>query len=230
MPSSFDKAMEWLNERASEAQFFRCLRREQACLFPTEGRQSAPPTLKVVNEILDTLNRPDRSFQHRIIIGGTAGKGTVCRLVEDTLERQGLKTACLMSPHLQAVTERIRIGGRLISKVLFGECVLALKNVCRDRRSAVPTYYETIVLAGLLAAQKSEAQVLIGEIGMGGQLDAVNAVQGKRIAALTFVGDDHLEFFDHNIGIFFNNTWYGTCKSNDLEEHSNSNNSSVIPV
>ena len=190
MKDVFNEALHWLEALSSEAKFFRLV-----------GEGSKPsPTLDIVNQILDALGRPDISFQYRIVVGGTAGKGTVCRLIEDTLERQGVKTACLMSPHVQVVTERIRIGGEMISEKLFGECVLEIKNLCsREQACLFPTYYEAIILAGILAAYKSGAEVLICEIGMGGRLDAVNAVEGKRISALTFVGEDHLEFFENSI-------------------------------
>lgn len=179
----FTQAINWLNMLSSEAKFFR---------------KGQTPSLDVTNQILDTLNRPDKSFKYRVVIGGTAGKGTVCRLIEDTLERHGLKTSCLVSPHLQDVKERIRIGGELISKDLFGECILEIKNI-KTECGAIPTYYEALVLAGILAAKKSKAQVLICEVGMGGRLDAVNTVQGRRIAGVTFIGEDHLEFFNNSI-------------------------------
>ena len=188
MKDSFSEAIQWLDRLSSEAKFFRLV---------GEGFKPSP-TLEIVNQILDHLDRPDTSFQYRVVVGGTAGKGTVCRLVEDTLQQQGIKTACLMSPHLQVVTERIRIGGEMISKELFGECLLEIKKVGEGFKP-YPTYYEAIVLAGILAAHKSGAEVLICEVGMGGRLDAVNAVRGKRISALTFVGEDHLEFFDNSI-------------------------------
>ncbi len=181
--NNFEKVQNWLNKLASEAKFFR---------------KGKAPTLEVVNKILDELERPDEYFKWRVVVGGTAGKGTVCALVENVLEGQGIRTACLMSPHIQVVTERIRIGGQLISKEDFEENILEIKKIAKKLKIP-PTYYEAIVLAGILAAQKAKAEVLICEVGMGGRLDAVNAVRGKRVSALTFVGNDHLEFFENKI-------------------------------
>lgn len=177
--------LEWLKKLRSETQFFR---------------EGTGPTLGIVNQILDELGRPERSFKWRVIVGGTAGKGTVCRRVEDVLEREGVKTACLMSPHLQVVNERIRIGGRLISDAKFEAALKVVKEIS-ERLGIQPTYYEALVLTGIVAAKKAGVEVLIGEIGMGGRLDAVNAVEGKRISVLTFVGKDHLEFFDHDVDV-----------------------------
>jgi folylpolyglutamate synthase/dihydropteroate synthase len=196
----FHKAEDWLLKLSSEAQFFR---------------QDKKPSLEVVNRVLDELGRPDESFEWRVVVGGTAGKGTVCRLTEDVLLRSGKKVATLMSPHLQVITERIRIGGKLIDAETFGETLLNIKKVC-ENLSIIPTYYEAIVLTGILAAKNSGCEILICEVGMGGRLDAVNSVRGKRVSALTFVGDDHLEKFENSIeklaqekaGIFVENSVY----------------------
>ncbi len=175
----FFAAQHWLKQLASEAQFFR---------------KNTPPSLKAVNILLDELHRPDESFEWRIIVGGTAGKGTTCRLVEDVLLRAGKKVATLSSPHIQVITERIRINGQLISARDFGTSILKIKEVS-EKVSIMPTYYEAIVCAGIFAAKEAGCEIFIGEIGLGGRLDAVNAIAGKRIAAVTFIGDDHLEKF-----------------------------------
>lgn len=176
---SFQKAQDWLLELASEAKFFR---------------ENQKPSLQVVEKILDALNRPDESFDYRIIVAGTAGKGTVCYLTEDVLLRSGKTVVMLTSPHLQAVTERIRINGEIISTQDFGENILEIKKTA-ETLEIKPTYYEAIVLAGILAGQKAGCEIFLGEIGLGGRLDAVNVVKGKRIAALTFIGEDHLDRF-----------------------------------
>ena len=177
--SHFLAAQDWLKQLASEAQFFR---------------KNISPSLAAVDALLDELDRPDGSFDWRIVVGGTAGKGTTCRLVEDVLLRSGKKVAAIASPHIQVITERIRLNGKLISMEVFGKSILKIKEVS-EKISQKPTYYEAIVCAGIWAAKEAGCEILIGEIGLGGRLDAVNAVRGKRIAAVTFIGDDHLERF-----------------------------------
>ncbi len=178
--SQFLAAQAWLNHLESEAQFFRT---------------GVPPSLDVVEQVLDALGRPDESFVYRIIIGGTAGKGTVCRLTEDVLLRSGKSVVTLISPHVQVITERIRINGQLISREDFGSAILQIKKVS-EQLSVLPTYYEAIVCAGIWAGKKVGCEMFLGEIGMGGRLDWINSVRGKRIAAVTFIGEDHLEHFD----------------------------------
>ncbi len=177
MDNNYTVMLEWLNQRSSEAAFFR---------------KKAQPSLEEVNRALDRLGRPDKFFKYRVIVGGTAGKGTVCRYIEQTLIQEGLSVALLSSPHLQIVNERIRLNGQLISKNDFSETLARLKNLIETENLNL-TYYEILVLAGILIACEKGIEILICEVGLGGEFDAVNAVQGARLCALTFIGDDHLE-------------------------------------
>lgn len=183
MAEIFSQAHIWLNHLSSEAKFFR---------------DELDQKITVVNKILDGLGRPDKSFDYRVIVGGTAGKGTTTRSIEQTLEAYGTKTALISSPHIQIINERVRIGGQIISAEDFAKNLLEVKSVS-EKIKVLPTYYEAIVLAGILAAKKAGVVVLICEVGIGGEFDAVNAVQGPRIAAVTFIGDDHLEMFDNSL-------------------------------
>ncbi|HEY5714361.1 MAG TPA: Mur ligase family protein, partial [Candidatus Gracilibacteria bacterium] len=145
-------------------------------------------SLEVVRELLSLLGDPDKFFKYRVIVGGTAGKGTVARKLCATLHEAGVKVGCLTSPHLQTPLERIKIGDHLVDPALFGRCLLEIKAVSQD---LVPTQYEAILLAGVLCCQKEACEVLIAEVGLGGEFDGVNALRGPRIAAVTFIGDDH---------------------------------------
>ncbi len=171
----FEKANIWLSKLASEAKFFL---------------DKKIPSLDSVSAILDKLDSPDIFFEHRVIIGGTAGKGTVCRLTEDILLKNKKTVVTLLSPHLQVITERIRINGKLISEENFGKSILKIKEISEKYNINV-TYYEAIVLAGIYTGKKAGCKILIAEIGLGGEFDGVNAIRGKRIAALTFIGKDH---------------------------------------
>lgn len=50
-------------------------------------------------------------------VTGTKGKGSTCAFTESILRNHGLKVGMYTSPHLVSVTERIKVGGNLISEV-----------------------------------------------------------------------------------------------------------------
>jgi len=173
----FREALNWLNHLSSEAKFFR---------------EKKIPSLEITKKFLDFLEKPDVFFEYRIIIGGTAGKGSVCTITEQTLLKNKKTVTTLLSPHIEKITERIRINGQNISEENFGSFILKIKEASKIL-GILPTYYEAIVLAGILAGKKNKTDILVAEIGIGGAYDAVNAVSGKRISGLTFIGRDHTD-------------------------------------
>lgn len=173
----YEAALKWLNNLASETAFFK---------------KGVMPSLGEVRKALEALNRPDKSFVTRVIVGGTAGKGTVCRYVEQTLLAEGRSVAVLSSPHIQVVNERIRLNGKLVSMMDFTMSIQVIKDLMINLDLKL-TYYEVIVLTGIYLAAKKEIEILICEVGLGGEFDGVNAIQGERVSALTFIGDDHRE-------------------------------------
>lgn len=197
---SIQVTKDWLDHLASEATFFR---------------NNKKPSLFAVEALLGALGRPDKSYEYRIIVGGTAGKGTVCKRIESVLVNEGKKVVTLTSPHIQDVRERININGEVITEDLFVQSLLKVKEVS-DEVSVVPTYYEALIVAGAVAGQLAGCNIMIAEVGLGGIWDGVNAFQGKRISAVTFIGDDHREILGPKLsdiarekaGIFTNETIY----------------------
>lgn len=174
---SFRQATDWLESLASEAQFFSA---------------NKAPSLDNMKSMLSCLGHPEKKAEYRVIIGGTAGKGTVCNLIEDVLLREGKSVLKLSSPHILDVRERIVINGCMVEEALFGEAIMKVKSVSKSNELSL-TYYEAIVLAGMYLAGQQEVEVLLAEVGIGGEWDGVNAMAGDRIAGLTFIGEDHLE-------------------------------------
>ncbi len=177
--SLYKEAMIWLEKLQTEGSFFR--------------KGGYVPSVKITHKFLDKLNRPELSCEERIIVGGSAGKGTVCRKIEATLLAEGKSVLLISSPHLQVITERIRINGKLISAEKFGKYILEVKKIAEDIGN--PTYYEANVLAGILASREEKVDILILEVGCGGDFDATHGIEGSRIAGVTFIGHDHLELF-----------------------------------
>ncbi len=183
MIKDYVSAQQWLGDLSSEAAFFE---------------KKASPSLEEVNRALDLMGRPDKTFKYRVLVGGTAGKGSVCRIIEQALVSEGIKVGLLSSPHLQVVNERIRLNGKIISREDFVTTLSEIKNLIATENLKL-TYYEVIVLAGIKIAADQGIKILICEVGLGGEFDAVNAVQGPRLCGLTFIGSDHLEILGPNL-------------------------------
>lgn len=122
-----------------------------------------------------------------ITVGGTNGKGSTCAMLESIYRSAGYKTAMHTSPHMLRFNERARINGLEVADRVLVE---AFKEVEAARDSMPLTYFEFTALGILRAFQKAEPDVVILEIGLGGRLDAINALESTA-AIVTTVGIDH---------------------------------------
>jgi dihydrofolate synthase/folylpolyglutamate synthase len=125
-----------------------------------------------------------------ITVGGTNGKGSACAMLESILRAAGYRTGLYSSPHLLRYNERVRIAGREADDAALCEAFQAVESA----RGQVPlTYFEfgTLAAAWLFARERLDALVL--EVGLGGRLDAVNAIEPD-CALLTSVGVDHVGY------------------------------------
>ncbi len=129
-----------------------------------------------------------------ITVGGTNGKGSTCAMLEAILAQSGYRTGVYTSPHLVHFQERLRLSGAPVDVDLL---VDAFARVERARCQVPPdvslTYFEFSTLAIFDIMARSELDVVILEVGLGGRLDAVNIIDPD-CAIITSVDLDHMEF------------------------------------
>ncbi|APZ42949.1 bifunctional tetrahydrofolate synthase/dihydrofolate synthase [Acidihalobacter ferrooxydans] len=125
-----------------------------------------------------------------ITVGGTNGKGSVIALLEAMLRAEGYKVGAFTSPHLLRYNERVRIAGVDVDDALFCQAFDAIDQA----RDDLPlTYFEFGTLAALSIFATQAVDIMLLEVGMGGRLDAVNAIDAD-VAVVTTVDIDHAEW------------------------------------
>ena len=146
-----------------------------------------------VQEVLGRLDlrRPGYVVQ----IAGTNGKGSCAAMLEAILLRSGERTGCYTSPHLCSYNERIRIDGQPADD---HEIVAAFKRVEAARGELPLTYFEFGTLAALSLFHERDVTAAILEVGMGGRLDAVNAVEPDG-GIITSIALDHQAWLGQDI-------------------------------
>jgi dihydrofolate synthase/folylpolyglutamate synthase len=148
--------------------------------------------LERVVKVLDVLDLP--RAQRVITVAGTNGKGSSVAMLEALFANAGYKTACFTSPHVLRYNERIRIDGHVASDT---EIIAAFERVQSARRDVPLTYFEFGTLAALIVFAEAGADTLILEVGMGGRLDAVNAVEPDA-CLITNIALDHTTWLGHD--------------------------------
>jgi dihydrofolate synthase/folylpolyglutamate synthase len=116
-------------------------------------------------------------------------------MLEALLADAGHKTGCYTSPHVLRYHERIRIDGNAASSATI---IAAFERVQAARMEVPLTYFEFGTLAALVAFADAGADTLILEVGMGGRLDAVNAIEPDA-CLITNIALDHTAWLGDDI-------------------------------
>lgn len=132
-----------------------------------------------------------------IHVAGTNGKGSVCAFAEKILRDAGFSTGLFTSPHLISFQERIRISGDQVSEAEIVEGLERIRSLVSDWDQH-PTFFEiTFVLAMRIFCDRDCERIIL-ETGMGGRLDATNAIPAD-VSVITPVSLDHSEWLGETI-------------------------------
>jgi dihydrofolate synthase/folylpolyglutamate synthase len=144
--------------------------------------------LENVQRLFRELEIP--ATEHRIIhVAGTNGKGSVCAMIDAICRAQGYRTGLFISPHLVTYRERIRVDGEMISEEEVTEGLTAIRQHVRDWEPH-PTFFEITTALALIHFKERGCEVVVLETGLGGRLDATNAVLPV-VSVITPIGYDH---------------------------------------
>ncbi len=152
--------------------------------------------LENISRALEAEGNPERGWEN-IIVGGTNGKGQTASIISNILQAHGKKVGLFTSPHLIEFRERFRINGVPVSRsavLEVGRYVLKTYS----EGDIVLTFFEMCVLIGVLLFKQMEVNVAVMEVGLGGRLDAVNAIE-RALVVITNIGLDHQAYLGDSI-------------------------------
>jgi dihydrofolate synthase/folylpolyglutamate synthase len=128
-------------------------------------------------------------------VGGTNGKGSSVEFAHDLFVHAGHVTGAYTSPHVLAYNERIRVNGEPAAD---HEIVAAFERIEAVRGDTFLTYFEVGTVAAILVFEARSVEVAVLEVGMGGRLDAVNAIEPDA-SLITNVTLDHCEWLGKDV-------------------------------
>jgi len=151
------------------------------------------PDLDRMRALSDLLAHPERTYPS-IHITGTNGKTTTAVVATELLRALGLSVGTHTSPHLHSVRERIAFDGEPISAAEFAETYEYLAPYLEhvDAMGERVTYFETLTMLAEVWFAEKAVDLAVVEVGMGGEWDATNLVDG-RVAVITEIALDHPE-------------------------------------
>jgi len=132
-----------------------------------------------------------------IHVAGTNGKGSVCAMIDSILRAQKYRTGLFTSPHLVTFRERIRVNGQMISEEGVASGLTVIRDLVRNW-DPHPTFFEITTALALKHFSDAKIDIVILETGLGGRLDATNAVQSNA-SVITAIDLDHQEWLGQSL-------------------------------
>lgn len=145
--------------------------------------------LRNIRALLADCGHPERQFAS-VHIAGTNGKGSTSSFLASILHEAGYRTGLYTSPHLVNFTERIRINGVEIPEERLVQYTREMRGSF-ERMHA--TFFEATTCIAFRYFADERIDLGIIETGLGGRLDATNALT-PIVSVITNVAMDHMEY------------------------------------
>jgi len=157
--------------------------------------------LETTAELLNRLGSPQDKIKV-VHVAGTNGKGSVIAFLNKILICARLKTGTYTSPALTDFRENIKINNKKISKKDFAKLIeLISSEVSKMIKDGFchPTRFEIETALAYLYFFKNNCDISLIETGMGGKLDATNAVKKPVMEIITSVDFDHIQYLGNTL-------------------------------
>ena len=148
-------------------------------------------------ELLDRLGNPQRGMKV-VHIAGTNGKGSTAAMLASVLRKAGYRTGLYTSPYILRFNERIQVDGVQIPD----EDVCALTELVKPHAEAMkdhPSEFEIVTAIGFEYFRRMRCDIVVLEVGMGGEWDATNVVDATEAAVLVNIGLDHTQVLGRTV-------------------------------
>ena len=142
-------------------------------------------------ELLGKLNDPQKELKF-IHIAGTNGKGSTAAMLSFILEEAGYRVGLYTSPFINRFNERMQVNHQPIPD----EELAALTEYVRPHADAMadsPTEFELITALAMVWFARQKCDIVVLEVGMGGELDSTNIIDVPEAAVIAAMGMDHVK-------------------------------------
>ena len=149
------------------------------------------PGLGRTQELLKRMGNPEKELKF-VHIAGTNGKGSTAAMVASILQKAGYKTGLYTSPYIYRFHERMQINGVQISDEDLAAVTQYVKPMA-DAMAESPTEFELVCCIAFEYFKRQNCDIVVLEVGMGGELDSTNVIDTPEVAVITNIGLDHTD-------------------------------------
>ena len=148
-------------------------------------------------ELLRKLGDPQKKCRF-VHVTGSNGKGSTCAMTASVLAAAGDRTGRFTSPHVCDFTARIRINGVNITNEALAAITEDVAKIA-DAMEDHPSQFELITAIAMEHFYREKCDIVVLEVGMGGELDSTNVIDAPVVAAFTNIGLEHTEYLGNTL-------------------------------
>ncbi|MCO4783040.1 MAG: hypothetical protein KC646_12015 [Candidatus Cloacimonetes bacterium] len=167
----------------------------------------------------------DLDFTPCILVGGTNGKGSICKILSTIYQESGLKVGLFVSPHLDSYHERIQINHKKITDQSFLQIYQGLSPKIQEAslQGIHLSFFELILISSLIYFKQNQVDLVIYEVGLGGKRDATQILK-PNFTAISNVSLDHTHILGGDLksiaheksGVIFEKTPFLYAQNDEL--------------
>ena len=157
--------------------------------------------LEHMRELMKRLGNPQEDLKY-VHIAGTNGKGSVIAFLYSALSQAGYRVGRYVSPTLYSYRGRIAVAGQMIDRDSFALYLTQVTDAIQAMTAdgfPHPTAFEIETAVAFLYFKNKGCDLVLLEVGMGGNLDATNIINNTLLAVLVSISMDHMSFLGNTL-------------------------------
>ena len=173
-----------------------------SCVTWIESQKRFSPKVSLDNMkyFCSLLGNPEQKFKS-IHVTGTNGKGSVVSYLKNILIEAGLNIGTFTSPYIIKFNERISFNRNMISDEEVVELAKKVYDIYAliDENHPKPSFFEfTTLMSFVYFSKKTNLDLAIIEVGIGGLLDSTNVIT-PLVSAISNVAYDHMNVLGNTL-------------------------------
>lgn len=158
-------------------------------------------------QILKLLGNPEKKMKY-VHVAGTNGKGSTSAMTAEILRQSGLKVGLFTSPFIMRFNERIMVSTDGEGDSLRGFMEIPDDDLARltgivkekiDLMEEPPSEFEAVTAIGFLYFLEQKCDIVVLEVGMGGEADSTNVIPAPLVTVMVNIGLDHMQYLGNTI-------------------------------
>lgn len=155
------------------------------------------PGLERISALLERMGDPHKGLKF-IHVTGTNGKGSTCAMLASVLQAAGYRTGLYTSPFIVRFNERMQVNGQQIADDELCDITSFVRPLA-DALSPHPTEFEMVTAIAMEYFARHRCDIVVCEVGMGGEFDATNVIPSPEAAVFCNIGLDHTQYLGDTI-------------------------------